>query len=33
MITHEPDVAEKSKRIIIIRDGQIVSDKLNHQKK
>ena len=31
MITHEPDIAEKSKRIIIIRDGQIVSDQLNKQ--
>lgn len=33
MITHEPDIAEKSKRIIIIRDGQIISDKPNTQKK
>jgi len=31
MITHEPDIAQKSKRIIIIRDGQIVSDTPNKQ--
>lgn len=33
MITHEPDIAETSKRIIIIRDGKIVSDKNNHKQK
>lgn len=33
MITHEPDIAQKSKRIIIIRDGQIVSDQPNRQEK
>jgi len=33
MITHEPDIAETSKRIIIIRDGKIVSDKSNHKQK
>jgi len=31
MITHEPDIAQHSKRIIILKDGQIVSDQLNHQ--
>lgn len=29
MITHEPDIAEHAKRIIHIKDGQIVSDKNN----
>jgi putative ABC transport system ATP-binding protein len=29
MITHEPDIAEHAKRIIMIRDGQIMSDKKN----
>jgi putative ABC transport system ATP-binding protein len=29
MITHEPDIAEHAKRIIMIRDGQIISDKKN----
>ncbi len=29
MITHEPDIAEFSKRIITIKDGKIISDKLN----
>jgi putative ABC transport system ATP-binding protein len=30
MITHEPDVAAHSKRIITLRDGVIVEDKLNN---
>jgi len=29
LITHEKDVAEHAKRIIFIRDGSIVSDKIN----
>jgi putative ABC transport system ATP-binding protein len=29
MITHEPEVAKHSKRIIILRDGKIVSDRKN----
>lgn len=29
MITHEPDIAAHAKRIILIKDGEIVSDKLN----
>lgn len=29
MITHEPDIANYAKRIITIRDGKIVADKLN----
>lgn len=29
MITHEPDIAAHAKRIIMIRDGKIVSDKAN----
>ncbi len=29
MITHEPDIAAHAKRIIMIRDGKIVSDKTN----
>jgi putative ABC transport system ATP-binding protein len=33
MITHEPDIAHHAKRIIVVRDGTIVSDELNkHQK-
>lgn len=33
MITHEPDIAHHAKRIIVVRDGNIVSDELNkHQK-
>ena len=34
MITHEPDIASYTKRIIILRDGKILSDKANgHQVK
>jgi putative ABC transport system ATP-binding protein len=34
MITHEPDIASHAKRIIMIRDGELVSDKQNaHQVK
>lgn len=33
MITHEPDIAEHAKRIIQIRDGEIVSDKKNIKQK
>jgi putative ABC transport system ATP-binding protein len=29
MITHEPDIASYAKRIITIRDGKLVGDKLN----
>lgn len=33
MITHEPDIAEYAERIIMIRDGKVVEDKKNKQKK
>jgi putative ABC transport system ATP-binding protein len=26
MVTHEPDVAEKTRRVIWLRDGQVLSD-------
>lgn len=29
MITHEPDIAEHAKRIILIKDGALISDKKN----
>lgn len=32
LITHEPDIAAFAKRIIMLRDGEIVSDKPNKQK-
>jgi putative ABC transport system ATP-binding protein len=33
MITHEPDIAQHAKRIIVIRDGKIVSDDTDHKRK
>jgi putative ABC transport system ATP-binding protein len=33
MITHEPDIAEHAKRIIFIKDGKIVKDSNNHQRR
>jgi len=29
MITHEPDIAQHAKRVIMVRDGHLISDKLN----
>jgi putative ABC transport system ATP-binding protein len=26
MVTHEPDIGEQTKRILVMRDGQLVSD-------
>lgn len=33
MITHEPDIAEHAKRILIIKDGKLITDKKNKQKR
>ena len=33
MITHEPDIAQHAKRIIVIRDGRIVEDSTSHKQK
>lgn len=33
MITHEPDIAEHAKRVINIRDGQIVEDSSKHKQR
>jgi putative ABC transport system ATP-binding protein len=33
MITHEPDIARHAKRIIMIRDGKLVSDTVNKERK
>jgi putative ABC transport system ATP-binding protein len=33
MITHEPDIAEHAKRILVIKDGVIIEDKLNKKQK
>jgi putative ABC transport system ATP-binding protein len=29
MVTHEPDIAEHAERVVLLHDGEIVSDKLN----
>jgi len=33
LITHEPYVAEHADRIILIKDGEIISDQKTHQKR
>jgi putative ABC transport system ATP-binding protein len=33
MITHEADIASHAKRIIYIRDGKVIEDKINHKVK
>ncbi|CAN5232693.1 ABC transporter ATP-binding protein [soil metagenome] len=33
MITHEPDIADHAKRIIMIRDGKLVQDRQNAEQK
>jgi putative ABC transport system ATP-binding protein len=33
MVTHEPGIAEHAERVIFLRDGRIVSDKLNGRKR
>jgi len=33
MITHEPDIAQTAKRIIFIRDGKIVQDSINKNRR
>src|SRR5476651_1507780 len=33
MITHEPDIAAHSKRIITVRDGKLINDTLNKKQK
>jgi putative ABC transport system ATP-binding protein len=31
LVTHEPDIAAEAKRIVVIKDGQILSDKKNNK--
>jgi len=32
MVTHDPDIARHARRIIQLRDGEIVSDKITGKK-
>lgn len=32
MVTHEPDIAQHTKRIIVFKDGSIISDKINDKR-
>jgi putative ABC transport system ATP-binding protein len=31
MVTHEPDIAAYAERVIVLRDGQVASDRLNRE--
>jgi putative ABC transport system ATP-binding protein len=31
MVTHEPDIAAYADRVIVLRDGQVASDRLNRE--
>ena len=33
LVTHETDIAEYAKRVVVFRDGRIESDRLNHQRR
>lgn len=33
MITHEPDIADHAKRVLVIRDGKIIDDRTNTRQK
>jgi putative ABC transport system ATP-binding protein len=33
LITHEPDIAEHAKRIVVFRDGRVVEDRENRQRR
>lgn len=33
LVTHEPDIAAFAKRIVVFKDGQIVSDKINENRR
>jgi ABC-type lipoprotein export system ATPase subunit len=31
MVTHEPDIAAFAERVIVLRDGQVASDRLTRE--
>jgi putative ABC transport system ATP-binding protein len=31
MVTHEPEIAAYAERVIVLRDGQVASDRLNRE--
>jgi putative ABC transport system ATP-binding protein len=31
MVTHEPDIAACARRVVVLRDGRVESDRLNQE--
>jgi ABC-type lipoprotein export system ATPase subunit len=31
MVTHEPDIAARAQRVVVLRDGRVESDRVNRE--